>query len=68
MAGNRRANNYAGGGMRPPMIPPSLNNSNADALNTSVLSGGGGPNGATPKSNSNYRKAFKPNLPPSGGM
>lgn len=60
MAANRRANNYAGGN-RPPMIPPSMNNSHADALNISNISTGGGPNGSTPK-NQNYRKAFKPNI------
>ena len=60
-AGNRRANNYAAG-QRPPMIPPSLNNSNLDAMNTSNISMGGGQSGSTPQ-NQNYRKAFKPNIP-----
>ena len=60
-AGNRRANNYAAG-QRPPMIPPSLNNSNLDAMNTSNISMRGGQNGSTPK-NQNYRKVFKPNFP-----
>ena len=52
-------------GPRPPGLPQSnsynhnaMNNSNIDTANTSVLSGPGGP---TPR-NSNYRKAFKPNL------
>ena len=49
-------------GPRPPGLPQSnsshqnaMNNSNIDTANTSVLSG------PTPR-NSNYRKAFKPNL------
>ena len=53
---------YGGQGSKPPMNPASynaLNNSNIDTINTSVLSGNG--NGPTPR-NSNYRKAFKPNL------
>lgn len=52
---------YAGAnGAKPPMNPSSynaLNNSNIDAMNTSVLSA----NGPTPR-NSNYRKAFKPDI------
>jgi hypothetical protein len=57
VADKRRAYTGASSGM-PPRMPPS----HSDNLNSSVLSAGAnGPSGSTP-TNTNYRKAFKPNI------